>query len=202
MSELVTKSVAQEQQGQKIETRTAVERITGFTIVATAVAVLAALVAAAVYAQREVLAEIAERNRVLRLQGIRGLVGGLFRPDRRSAQGDRRQSDHDQCVQGRRSGQRPAFPGGLHDREAPVEAEEEHRGPLRRGCAGRLYPGFRHGKGQQEISEKRRMGIRGVQLRSRIGQVHGRSQSLADCGHTCHTAVKAKDYIFHPYQKR
>src|SRR2546429_3610837 len=41
----------------------------------------------------QVLAEIAERNRVLRLQGIRGLGGGLFRPDRRSAQGDRRQSD-------------------------------------------------------------------------------------------------------------
>jgi hypothetical protein len=27
-------------------------------------------------------------------------------------------------------------------------------------------------------------------------------QSLADCGHMCHVAVKAKDYIFHPYQKR
>src|SRR5262245_12649271 len=25
---------------------------------------------------------------------------------------------------------------------------------------------------------------------------------VADCGHTCHVAVKAKDYIFHPYQKR
>jgi hypothetical protein len=23
-----------------------------------------------------------------------------------------------------------------------------------------------------------------------------------DCGHMCHVAVKAKDYIFHPYQKR
>ena len=23
-----------------------------------------------------------------------------------------------------------------------------------------------------------------------------------DCGHSCHVAVKAKDYIFHPYQKR
>jgi len=23
-----------------------------------------------------------------------------------------------------------------------------------------------------------------------------------NCGHQCHTAVKAKDYIFHPYQKR
>ena len=26
--------------------------------------------------------------------------------------------------------------------------------------------------------------------------------SLSDCGHVCHTVVKAKDYIFHPYQKR
>jgi hypothetical protein len=26
--------------------------------------------------------------------------------------------------------------------------------------------------------------------------------SPADCGNTCHTAVRAKDYIFHPYQKR
>ncbi len=26
--------------------------------------------------------------------------------------------------------------------------------------------------------------------------------ALADCGQSCHVAVKAKDYIFHPYQKR
>jgi hypothetical protein len=26
--------------------------------------------------------------------------------------------------------------------------------------------------------------------------------SLADCGHSCHVAVKAKGYIFHSYQKR
>jgi hypothetical protein len=26
--------------------------------------------------------------------------------------------------------------------------------------------------------------------------------SLVDCGNSCHTAVKAKDYIFHPYEKR
>ena len=51
MSELVTKSVAQEQPGQKIETRTAAQRVAGFTVVVTAVAVLAVLVATAVYAQ-------------------------------------------------------------------------------------------------------------------------------------------------------
>ena len=26
-------------------------------------------------------------------------------------------------------------------------------------------------------------------------------KSLSDCGKSCHVAVKAKDYIFHPYQK-
>ena len=26
--------------------------------------------------------------------------------------------------------------------------------------------------------------------------------SPADCGYACHTVVKAKDYIFHPYEKR
>ena len=26
--------------------------------------------------------------------------------------------------------------------------------------------------------------------------------SPADCGHSCHMAVKAKDYVFHPYEKR
>jgi hypothetical protein len=26
--------------------------------------------------------------------------------------------------------------------------------------------------------------------------------ALQDCGNACHTAVKTKDYIFHPYQKR
>jgi hypothetical protein len=28
------------------------------------------------------------------------------------------------------------------------------------------------------------------------------AKSLSDCGNACHTVVKAKDYIFHPYQKR
>lgn len=28
------------------------------------------------------------------------------------------------------------------------------------------------------------------------------AKSFSDCGHSCHMAVKAKDYIFHPYEKR
>src|SRR6202050_4386626 len=53
MSEFVTNSVAQEQQAQKIETRNAVARIAGFALIATAMAALAVLGAADLYAQRE-----------------------------------------------------------------------------------------------------------------------------------------------------
>src|ERR1700693_2742227 len=53
MSELVTKSVPREQQEQRIETRTTAKRIGGFTIVATAVAVLAVLGAVVLYAQSQ-----------------------------------------------------------------------------------------------------------------------------------------------------
>ena len=49
--------------------------------IAMATPVLAVLAGAAVYAQDKYLAGVAERNRVLRLQGIRGLGGGLFGPD-------------------------------------------------------------------------------------------------------------------------
>ena len=51
MSELVTKSMAQEKRDQKIETRRAVEPIGGFTVVAIGVAVLTVVGAVALYAQ-------------------------------------------------------------------------------------------------------------------------------------------------------
>ena len=53
MPERRTKSVAQEQQTQQIETRTAVKRIGGITIIATATTVFAILGAVALYAQRQ-----------------------------------------------------------------------------------------------------------------------------------------------------
>ena len=34
------------------------------------------------------------------------------------------------------------------------------------------------------------------------GRYAADATSHSDCGNACHTAVKAKDYIFHPYEKR
>ena len=73
--------------------------------------------------------------------------------------------------------QRPAFPGWLQDREAPMEVEEEHGGPSLLDVPDVFTQAFVIEK-DSVISEKRWMGIRAVQLRSRIRQVHGRSQPL------------------------
>ena len=51
MSELVTKSLAQEQQDQKMEAHTSMKRIAGLTVGATTIAVLAVLGVIAIYAQ-------------------------------------------------------------------------------------------------------------------------------------------------------
>jgi len=72
---------------------------------AISIAVLAVFGAAVKFRRGQVFVEIAGWNRVFGFQGIRGLVGGLFGTDRRSAQGNYRQSNHDQCLQSRSSGQ-------------------------------------------------------------------------------------------------
>ena len=51
MSEFVTNPVTQKQQAHTIETRTAVARVAGFALIATAMAALAALGSAALFAQ-------------------------------------------------------------------------------------------------------------------------------------------------------
>ena len=37
---------------------------------------------------------------------------------------------------------------------------------------------------------------------AKTGKMTADAEGTADCGQTCHVAVKSKDYIFHPYQKR
>jgi len=115
--------------------------------------------------------------------------------------GDRRQSGHD------RGPTRPAFPATASlSRMAPKSqncsgSRRRARRRLCRRCARRLQPGVCHGKGQQAISEQRRMGYALFNYDA-ASDTFTADPSPSDCGHACHVAVKAKDYIFHPYQKR
>ena len=70
------------------------------------------------------------------------------------------------------------FPDGSKIVKLQWKPKKSTEAPFVSGRARRLHAGFRHRKGQQAISKKRRMGIRAIQLRSCIRRVHGRSQPL------------------------
>ncbi len=97
MSEFVKKPLAQEQQAQKIEAPTVVERIAGFYHRCDSRGDTWRLCRRGRYRAGQVLAEIAEWSSIFRLQGIRGLVCRLHRQDRRT-QGNRCRSGHDQGI--------------------------------------------------------------------------------------------------------
>jgi hypothetical protein len=175
MSEPVRKSAVQEQRKQKVRTHTGVERILGFTIVAAAVAVLAVLGAAALFAQGQ------DKDKYL-LKSPSGIAFSDFRGYEDWADVSSARTTeilkvivaNPTMIKAYKAGI-PAngqpFPEGSKivklqwtqkkSTEAPFAVDE---------------PGVRDGKGQQEICEKWRVGIRSVQLRCRFGQVHGRCQ--------------------------
>src|SRR6476660_2972806 len=103
--------------------------------IAIAAALLALLGAVAVYAQDKYSQKSPSGIPFSDFRGYEDWAVVSSARDRRKAQSNCRQSDDDQGVQSRHSGQLPAFPGWLHDRNAPVEAEKEHGGPLCRGGA-------------------------------------------------------------------
>jgi hypothetical protein len=82
-----------------------------------------------------------------------------------------------------------------------VEAEEEHGGPLRRGCARRLHAGFVIEKDSKRFPKSGGWGYALFNYEAASDKFTA-DPSPSDCGHACHVAVKAKDHIFHPYQKR
>jgi hypothetical protein len=204
MSELVAKSVAQEQQEQKIEARTAVERIAGFMVIATAVAVLAALVAAALFAQGQdkyllkspsgiafsdfrgyddwALVSSASTNEVLKV-----IVGN---PKMITA--------YKAGVPG--NGQ--PFPDGSMIVKLQWKPKKSTEAPFVVDVPDVFSQAFVMEKDSKRFPKSGGWGYAVFNYDAASDQFTADPKSLSDCGNACHTAVKAKDYIFHPYEKR
>jgi hypothetical protein len=205
MSEFVTKSAAQEPQEQKIETRCAVERIAGFTVIATAVAVLAVLVAAALFAQGQdkyslkspsgiafsdfrgyedwALVSSASTNEVLKVivgnpKMITAYKAGVPVNGQSFPEGSmivKLQWKQKKSTEAQFDVDVPDF-----FTQAFVMEKDSKRFPKSNGGWG--YAVFNYDTVSHKFSPDPR--------------------SPSDCGNACHTAVKQKDYIFHPYETR
>ena len=206
MSEFVTKSVAQEHQEQKIETRTAVKRIGGFTIVATAVAVLAVLGAVVLLAQ-------GQNNDKYSLISPGGIAFSDFRGYEDWADVSSARTDdilkvivaNPKMINAFKAGV-PAngqlFPEGSMIVKLQWKLKKSTEAPFAVEVPDVFSQAFVMEKDSKRFSKSGGWGYAVFNYDPASDKFSADPKSLSDCGYACHTPVKAKDYIFHPYQKR
>jgi hypothetical protein len=205
MSEIVTRPVARKQQGQKIETRTAAKRIAGFTIVATTVAALAVL-AAALFAQ-------AQDKDKYSLKSPGGIAFADFRGYEDWAVVSSARTEEVQKVIVGNSTMITAFKAGVPVNGQPfpdgsmvVKLQWKPKKSTEAQFAVEVPDVFSQAfvmeKDSKRFPKTGGWGYAVFNYDAATDKFSPDPKSLSDCGNACHTAVKAKDYIFHPYEKR
>jgi len=206
MSEPVTKSVPQEEQEQKIKTPTAAKRIGGFTIVATAVAVLAVLGAVVIYAQ-------SQDNDKYSLKSPSGIAFSDFRgyedwADVSSARTDEilkvivANPTMIKAFKAGVPGNGQSFPDGSMIVKLQWKHKKSTEAPFVVEVPDVFSQAFVMEKDSKRFSKSGGWGYAVFNYDPASDKFTADAKSPSDCGYACHTPVKAKDYIFHPYQKR
>jgi hypothetical protein len=206
MSQLVTKSVPQEQREQRIETRTALKRIGGFMIVATAVAVLAVLGAMVLYAQ-------SQDNDKYSLKSPSGIAFSDFRGYEdwavvSSAHTDERLKvivGNPTMIKAFKAGiplNGQPFPDGSMVVKLQWTPKKSTKAPFVVDVPDVFKEAFVMEKDSKRFSKSGGWGYAVFNYDAASDKFTPDPKSPSECGYACHTPVKAKDYIFHPYQKR
>ena len=206
MSRLVMKSAAQEQQEQRIATRTALERTAGFTIVATAVAVLAVLGAVVLYAQ-------SQDNDKYSLKSPSGVAFSDFKGYEdwaviSSARTDERLKvivGNPTMIKAFKAGiplNGQPFPDGSMIVKLQWTPKKSTEAPFVVDVPDVFKEAFVMEKDSKRFAKSGGWGYAVFNYEAPSDKFTPDAKSPSDCGYACHTPVKAKDYIFHPYQKR
>ena len=202
MSELVTKSVAQEEPGQKIETRTAAQRVAGFTVVVTAVAVLAVLGAAAVYAQDKYSLKSPSG---IAFSDFRGYEDWSVVSSARTTEILKVIVANPAMIKAYKAGvpgKGQPFPEGSMIVKLQWKLKKSTEAPFAVEVPDVFSQAFVMEKDSKRFPKSGGWGYAVFNYDAASDQFTADPKSLSDCGYACHTPVKAKDYIFHPYQKR
>ena len=204
MSELLTKPVAQQQQEQKIETRTAVERIAGFTILATAVAVLAVL-AATVYAHDGQDKYSLKSPSGIAFSDFRGYEDWSVVSSARTDEVLKVIVANPTMIKAYKAGvpgSGQPFPEGSMIAKLQWKPKKSTEAPFVVDVPDVFVQAFLMEKDSKRFPKSGGWGYAVFNYEAASDKFTADPKSLSDCGYACHTPVKAKDYIFHPYQKR
>ena len=208
MFEFVAKSVTQEQQKQKIGTRTAVECVASFTVVATAVAVLTVLVAAALFAQGQ-----GQDNDKYSLKSPSGIAFSDFRGYEDWSVVSSARTDEvlkvivagPAMIKAYKAGvpvNGQTFPEGSMIVKLQWKPKKSTEAQFAVDVPDVFTQAFVMEKNSKRFPKTGGWGYAVFNYDAASDKFTADPKSLSDCGNACHTVVKAKDYIFHPYQKR
>jgi hypothetical protein len=200
MWKLVMKSATQ--RDQKIISRTFPERNARFAPVATSLAVLALLVATAVRAQDK-----------YQLKSPSGIAFSDFRGYEDWADVSSARTDEILKVIVANPAMIAAYkagvPGGGHafpDGSMIVKLQWTHKKSTEAPFVVEVPDVFKQvfvmEKDSKRFPKTGGWGYAVFNYDAASGKFAADPTSLSDCGNACHTVVKSKDYIFHPYQKR
>ena len=201
----MTEPVAQIQQKQKIETGTTLKHVAAFTIVA-ATALLAALGGAVVDAQAQ-----SEDKYSLRSPG--GIAFSDFRGyEDWSVVSSARTEEVLKVIVANPTmisaykagapGNGQPFPEGSMIVKLQWKPKKSTEAPFVVDVPDVFKQAFVMEKDSKRFPKTGGWGYAVFNYEAASGKFTADATALVDCGNSCHVAVKAKDYIFHPYQKR
>ena len=203
MSEIVTKSVTQKQ--QNIEKRTVVERIGGSAILPTGVALLV-LVVTAVYAQ-------VQNSDKYSLKSPSGIAFSDFRGYEDWSVVSSARTDevlkvivaNPKMINAYKAGvpgNSQIFPDGSMIVKLQWKPKKSTEAQFAVDVPDVFSQAFVMEKDSTRFPKTGGWGYAVFNYDAASDKFTADPKSLSDCGNACHTVVKAKDYIFHPYQKR
>jgi hypothetical protein len=204
MSKFVATSVVQEQQQQKIETHTAVQRAAGVIMVAIATTALAVLGAVSLYAQAN--------NDKYSLKSPGGIAFTDFRGYEDWSVVSSARTDevlkvivaNPSMIKSYKAGI-PAngqpFPDGSMIVKLQWKPKKSTEAPFVVDVPDVFTQAFVIEKDSQRFPNSGGWGYALFNYEA-ASDTFTADPSPSDCGHACHVAVKAKDHIFHPYQNR
>ena len=202
MPEPRAKSAVQEQPEPKVEARTAIKRLACFTVVAAAVAALTVLVVAA-----------ADPPDKYSLKSPSGIAFSDFRgyedwPVLSSARTDQVQKVivanplMIAAFKAGTPGNGQSFPDGSMVVKLQWTQKKSKEAQFDVDVPDAFSQAFLMEKDSKRFPTTGGWGYAVINYDAATGTYSADPKSLADCGNTCHTVVKSKDYIFHPYEKR
>ena len=206
MPEGQPRSAAREQPEQKMGTRTAEKRIGGLTVAATTLAVLAAIAATALYA------EVQGKDKYS-LKSPGGIAFSDFRGYEDWAVASSARTDEILKVivanptmitayKAGVPGNGQPFPDGSMIVKLQWKPKKSTEAQFAVDVPDVFTQAFVMEKDSKRFPKTGGWGYAVFNYDPASDQFTADPKSLSDCGNACHTAVKAKDYIFHPYEKR